>query len=229
MDHTKLLLIGGGGAVGLMALLYFRAKSTAPQAQAQASAAQDQAGLMSLSSMTPISGGITTADGGGSYNPPASVTSGATGASTATDTGATSATADPTMSMFAALLPLFQTNANNQHTQAMTQIGNSYMLGSQSITAGLNANDSTLLAQLAQGGASSATLAHAGNNTSINVSNPTTDLVSQEYQKVLGRAPDAAGLAYWSHAVSDGTYSMANFDSAFKNAATPELQQKKAA
>ena len=68
---------------------------------------------------------------------------------------------------------------------------------------------------------------NTGSNSTISQTNTNAsganDPISNLYQSLLGRTPDAAGLSYWQNALNSGT-SIQDIANAFKG--TPEYQQK---
>lgn len=171
------MIAGGVGAVGLAGFLFLRSRRTAPVEEKQ------EAGfsLPMLYSQTPISGGISS---------DAFSAAGSGGASTPV-------TNAPGVSMDSLFTSMFA----NSHLENMMRIQTDQYTANTDALANINYGQF--------GG--SAEVSHSGNTTTLAVNqnmNPNSPnyakFLEAEYQKSLGRAPDAGGMAFWLDGIKNG-------------------------
>lgn len=192
MDR-KILLIGGCvAAVSVIGYIIVKAKSNAAAA-AQDSSNSQPADAGFFTGLSPISGGMSSADsglGGGGITDPAN--------SGSSDTGGGFDIASLLSGLFAA--------------QASTS--------SLQIRTGANVSESAILAgiDLGQFGGTAA-VDHTSNGTilTVNKGDPVNQLLSDIYQRDLGRAPDLAGLTFWKNQFLNKGESLSSIENSIKS------------
>lgn len=177
MEHKKLIIGGGIAAVVALGVVVVRARSKS-STQSDNSQSDNSASLGSyyMSGTIPSAVGYTSSD---AQTPSQSDNSGSTDTGGGFDMSA-----------------LMEILKGNQSTQQ------------QQVQAGQNTSDSAVLAGLFGNVGGSATVSHSTNGTTINVSkandDPYSQIISQQYQEVFGRAPDAGGMAFYKNALLNG-------------------------
>lgn len=191
------MIIGGGGIAAVLLVLYLHKRSAAQVSQSNATVQQASIPTASPISAQPdlgayYSGTIPSAVGS-SQSPSDSANSGSTTTGGGFDIGSL-------------LAPMVAGTVQNNASQI---IANQHTADS-AILAGIN---------VAPGGSVSVT--HTSTGTTVTNSAPSNSvdsLLTAEYQNTLGRAPDAAGFAWWEHAFTvDPTLTPEKLHQAFVN------------
>ena len=194
----KKILIGGGvGVIVIGGYLYMRAKNKAAVAAAnadgQATAMTTTGDIPSYSSS--VYSGLSPISGG------TTSTDYSTTATDTTNSGSTSTGGGfDFTSLFSTLI-----SSNAAHANAQT--------AADAATA-----DSAILATIL-GGNSSVSVSHTGDSTTISAGDSVTNLIKDSYQQVLGRAPDAAGLAFYQNAIYNGNATVTDLQNSLKSSA----------
>lgn len=176
--NKKYLIYGGGTVAAIVVFVIWRIHS------ANVAAASSNAANTTTDTQP-----VSTTDLGGIYSALSPISGGYTSTDSSTPVATTTAAVDTSTA-----------GGGFDLTSLMTGLLGSQATSQQATTTANQQTDSTAILSTILGTNSSVSVTNGANGTTIsNGNSPTIQTITDEYQQYLGRAPDAAGLAYWNN------------------------------